>query len=112
MAQLTVFIGIASQATYSPHRPVVKPGDSVRFVLQDRTDTVTVEFDSGSPFSQKTFVLAGVHSFTAQQTKTVVARASGTYRFQAVPGGDDGLFRDPPGTVFGDVEVIPDSRGR
>ncbi|WNG21099.1 hypothetical protein [Cystobacter fuscus] len=109
MAQLTVFIGTASQATYSRTPPVVRPGDSVLFILQNRTDTVTVEFDSGSPFRQKTFVLAGAHSLTAQQTKTVVAGASGTYRFQAVPGGDDGLLRDPPGAVLGDVKVNPES---
>ncbi|OJH42337.1 hypothetical protein [Cystobacter ferrugineus] len=103
MAQLTVFIGTASQATYSGTPPVVKPGDSVLFILQNRTDTVTVEFDSGSPFSQKTFVLAGANTFTAQQTKTVVAGASGTYRFQAVPG----LLPGQPGTVSGDIDVTP-----
>lgn len=108
MAQLTVFIGPTSQATYSRTPPVVKPGDSVLFILQNRTDTVTVEFDSRSPFSQRTFVLAGAHALTAQQTKKVVAGASGTYRFQAVPGGDDGLLRDPPGTVLGDVDVTPE----
>jgi hypothetical protein len=53
MAQLTVFIGTASQATYSPTPPVVKPGDSVLFILQGRTDnqpgTVSGDVDVTPP---------------------------------------------------------------
>jgi hypothetical protein len=105
-----VYIGTGSQATYSPTPPLIKPGDPVNFILHGRTDTVTVSFDSGSPFSQNNFGLDGSSTLTAQQMKTVVAGASGQYRFSATPTGTK-TDPDPPGTVAGELEVISDSSG-
>jgi len=113
MATQTVYIGITSPATYSPAPPVVKPSDSVVFILQGRTDSVTVTFDSGSPFSQTSFNLDGASALTAQKTESVVAGASGKYHFTAKPPGvgTRTISEDPeqPGTVSGDLEVTPDS---
>lgn len=117
--QLTITIGTTNPPTYSSNPPVVKAGDSVLFVLQGRTDTVELDFTLNgvecTPFDENDFTLDGSNSLTAQRAKAVLTTAKGgIYKFKALPPGTTqpkGEEPDPPGTVSGDVEVIPDSSG-
>lgn len=108
MAQQIVYI---SNSQTSPNPVVVKPGDSVLFTLQGRTDRVTVDFGSSTPFAQSEFPLDGSNHLMAQHAETVVAGASGSYRFTCLPtakGTDPSQHPDPPGTVSGDLDVSSD----
>jgi hypothetical protein len=119
MAQLTITIGTTNPPTYSADPPTVEVGGSVLFVLQGRADTVELDFTlkgvECSPFDVNDFTLDGSSALTAQQSKTVVSSAQlGSYHFRALPPGSTRPKRedpDPPGTVSGDVDVIPQTGG-
>ena len=109
MATLNVYIRIGREPTYSTNPPVVFPGDTVNFTLEDSTDTVTVDFLVGSPFTQTDFVLNGSSSLTA--TKSPVVKSDATYKryeFWVLPPGERwtmGEEPEPPGTVHGGLDV-------
>jgi hypothetical protein len=117
--QLTITIGTTNPPTYSQNPPVIEVGGSVLFVLQGRTDTVELDFTldgvERSPFDVNDFTLDGANELTAQKAKTVVSSAKvGSYRFRVLPPGTTrpkGEEPDPPGTVSGDVDVVPETGG-
>lgn len=103
MAALTIYIK-SNGVGYDRDPPVVKPGDTVDFVIDGRTDTVTVTFDSGSPFPDNpSMTLNGGSPATASYSDAISSTASGQYRFTATPES-----RELPGTVHGDLDVSSD----
>ncbi|HEX8537111.1 MAG TPA: hypothetical protein VF664_06575 [Cystobacter sp.] len=117
--QLIITIGTTNPPTYSSNPPTVEVGGSVLFILQGRTDTVELDFTlegvECSPFDVNDFTLDGSSALTAQKAKTVESSARiGSYRFKVLPPGTPrpkGEDPDPPGTVSGDVDVIPQTGG-
>lgn len=112
MADLTVYIGVDPEAQYDPKDFVLKPGDSVEFKLDGRTDTLQVSFTDGLPFgaSLTGFTLSGATQLTSQQTHTVADVVTRLYHFEAKhvdPG--PGEHEEPAGTVSGDLDVSNDS---
>ncbi|WP_095978478.1 hypothetical protein [Melittangium boletus] len=109
MATLTIQIRIGREPIYSINPPLVYPGDTVVFTLEDSTDTVTVKFEEGTPFNQDDFVLNGSSTLTA--SKSPVVRSDAPYRryeFKVPPPPEPwkhGEDPEPPGTVSGGVDV-------
>lgn len=108
MATQTVTIG-PTDITYTPDPPVVRPGDTVDFVLSGRTDKVRVVFTDGTPFTQASFDLDGSAPLGNSQDPTVTSTVSTRrYYFQARP--EDGRTPphhdpEPPGTLGGGLDV-------
>ncbi|WNG33278.1 hypothetical protein F0U61_06345 [Archangium violaceum] len=96
---------------YSPDNRV-SPGEMVVIKVQGTTQLYSVSFPDASCFSTSSFLVGG--STIAQQTsdpQTVLPVASGTYRFLAEPSNTGVRALDTPGTVAGDLEVVPESGG-
>gem|GEM_PF-5898702 len=108
MATLNVYIRIGYEPTYSKNPPVVYPGDTVNFTLEDSTDTVTVKFEAGSPFTQADFVLNGTSTLTATKSPVVKSDAiHRRYEFKVPPPmtPPKGEEPEPPGTASGGLDV-------
>jgi plastocyanin len=106
MATQNVYIE-TDGVSYDPTIPEVKPGDTVNFFMDERYDTVTVDFGTNSPFGQTTnFSLNGADPSLAAQSYTVDNNAiAGRYPFSATPQIKKG-DPEPTGTVSGDLEVV------
>ncbi len=109
MANQTVTIG-PTAITYTPDPPVVRPGDTVDFVLDGRTDKVQVVFTSGTPFTQATIDLDGSSPLSNSQEPTVTnSVTTRRYYFDAVPKPPHPLppkhDPEPPGTLGGGLDV-------
>ncbi|WP_224363781.1 hypothetical protein [Hyalangium versicolor] len=111
MAILTVYIQ-PQGVSYHPSPPVARPGDTVSFVIDGRTDEVSVSFDSSSPFSGvSNFCLNGSTQITGSFSDLVIDNASGRYAFTVAPTTNafiGGAHVAPPGTVRGGLEVSAD----
>ncbi|WP_257451627.1 hypothetical protein [Archangium lipolyticum] len=105
-----------ASARYSPGNQV-EPYDSVVFTVQGSSQVFTVTFPEGSPFDSGVSSLSvGGTTLAAQSSPPEkVARVPlARYRFVAVPeksstSGNSVL--ETPGTVAGDLEVVPESGG-
>ena len=124
MAEQKVYI-FTDDITYDPDPPLVKPLDTVRFIMDGREDTVVVNFAEGNPFAQNNFELDGSQLTLSAKSATVVSNVTARrYSFFVIPDegeprplsedpemGKDphkGPFSEPPGTLSGDLEVVTD----
>ncbi len=96
--------------------------DSVVFTVQGSTAVFTVNFPDGSPFGASlNNIQVGGTTIAAQSTppEPVAQQVPlKSYRFVATPnssgsssGGIQTGHSDTPGTVAGDLEVVPDTGG-
>ncbi|WP_257451625.1 hypothetical protein [Archangium lipolyticum] len=108
-----------NKATYSPSKRVTY-ADSVVFTVQGSTAVFTVNFPDGSPFvSALNNIQVGGATLAAQSTspEPVAEVAFQDYRFTAIPNASGSAHAahtgeyDTPGTVAGDLEVVPESGG-
>ncbi len=111
MPTLTVYIHPDS-VSYDPpptgSYPVVKPGDTVEFQLVDRTDDVTVDFGTNSPFTDSNFHVNGFTSPTY-----TVESVAGLHPFTGTPSQSvlppHLKEKEQPGVVHGDLDVATES---
>ncbi|QRN98123.1 hypothetical protein JRI60_03340 [Archangium violaceum] len=126
MANLTVTLHIDpnnvanNHATYDPPDKTVKWGDSVVFKVVGSTAVFIVNFPDGSPLvSGLNNFQVGGQTLASQSTpqEQVAKVPEQDYRFTATPQSSTppasrlGGEYDTPGTVAGDLEVVPDTRG-
>jgi hypothetical protein len=108
MAEQIVNI-LADDITYDPDPPIIKHGDTVRFVMDGREDAVFVDFTEGTPFAQSTFGLNGSELTMSAKSETVVSNViARTYPFFVIPDERERGVPEPPGTLSGDLEVVTD----
>lgn len=93
---------------YVPDPPITKPGYEVIFEMDGRTDEVTVDFGTKSPFMSKATLVHLNGAVTSQASKTyyIDDDADGHYPFLVKPS----VKMDPePPTQPGDLEVTRES---
>jgi hypothetical protein len=96
----------------TPDPLIVKPDDQVIFQMHNRTDTVTVDFGTNSPFGSlnTSFTLNGGNQLLASQLKTVTATSTQSFSYTVTPTPSVPKHEDPepPGTLQGDIDVSTD----
>ena len=109
-----------NHATYDPPDKRVEWGGSVVFKVQGSTAVFIVNFPDGSPLVSglNNFQVGGQTLASQSTPQEQVAKVPGQdYRFTATPQSSTpppsrlGGEYDTPGTVAGDLEVVPDTRG-
>jgi hypothetical protein len=101
MATITVKLQ-ATTVGYDPDNRI-KPGDTVYFQRDGRSDEIIVTFPDGTPFANASVTLG---TALTEQPETVRSNASVQryhFHFPEVGGG-----KDAPGTVPGDLDVVDD----
>lgn len=114
MANHNVYIGTDSHAGYDPDddpNPRLILGDTVTFILRDRSDEVVVNFDTTSPLTVDHVPLGGTHLNASQPCSVRSEVGNGFYTFTATPViHSPSNVLEQPGTVSGGLDVSTDPR--